>query len=86
MAWLDDGRPVVMVRVRRWSFARATYDRTLWKNNREGFRDWSTPSTQCAGRWSQHGPRRAALEARTADPRWSALDVVRLRTPCEART
>ncbi len=73
LVWLDYGRPLVMSRVIRRSFARATYDRHLWNGNTEGFRDWADPDHPVRWAWAQHGPRRATIRARLADPRWAGL-------------
>ena len=84
--WMDYSRPVVMARVVRRSFARATYDRALWNGNREGFTDWLDPEHPIRWAWAQHGPRRAQVAARVAGRASGAGPVVvRLRTPAAAR-
>ncbi len=85
LVWLDLPRRVVMSRVLRRSFARATYDRSLWNGNREGFRDWLDPEHPIRWAWVQHEPRRASIQARLADPRWTGLHVVRLTSSRSAR-
>ena len=85
LVWLDYPRPVVMGRVLRRSFARATYDRQLWNTNTEGFRDWLDPEHPVRWAWAQHRHRRAEIAGRLADPRWAGIRVVRLRSPRAAR-
>ena len=84
--WMDYGRPIVMARVLRRSFARATYERELWNGNREGFRDWVDPEHPIRWAWSQHAPRRAQIEARLAAGHVADRPtVVRLGSPAAAR-
>ena len=85
VVWLDYSRPVVMGRVLRRSFARATYDRELWNQNREGFADWRHPSHPVRWAWTQHRPRHTEIADRLADPRWGRITVVRLGSPRAAR-
>jgi adenylate kinase family enzyme len=84
LVWLDYGKPLVMSRVLRRSFARATYARQLWNGNTEGFRDWVDPEHPIRWAWSTYDRRRAENLARIADPQWSGLAVVRLRSPRDA--
>ena len=81
LVWLDYRRSVVMQRVVRRSFARATYDRELWNGNMEGFGDWLDPEHPVRWVWSTFTSRREETLARTFDPRWRHLCVVRLRSP-----
>ncbi len=85
LVWLDYPRAVVMGRVLRRSFARATFDRDLWNGNTEGFRDWADPEHPIRWAWAQHGQCRATTRGRLADPRWSGLQVVHLTSPGAAR-
>jgi adenylate kinase family enzyme len=85
LVWLDLRRPVVMGRVLRRSFARATYDRELWNHNTEGFADWLDPGHPVRWAWTQHNARRAEIADRVADPRWAHVAVVRLDSPRSAR-
>jgi adenylate kinase family enzyme len=84
--WMDYPRPLVMGRVLRRSFARATYDRELWNGNREGFRDWADPEHPVRWAFAQHGPRRAEIEARLTAHHADVVPlVVRLGSPLAAR-
>jgi adenylate kinase family enzyme len=85
LVWLDYTRPVVMGRVLRRSFARATYDRELWNGNTESFRDWADPEHPVRWAWSTFTSRRDETLARTLDPRWAHVGVIRLRSPRGAR-
>jgi adenylate kinase family enzyme len=81
LVWLDFGKPLVMARLLRRSFDRALHRRELWNGNTEGFRDWLSPEHPIRWGWSEFAPRRALMLTRIADPRWSHLAVVRLRSP-----
>jgi adenylate kinase family enzyme len=83
--WLDYPRRIVMSRVLRRSFARATYDRELWNGNREGFRDWVSADHPVRWAWSQFDNRRADLTARARDPAYGQVSVIRLRHPRDTR-
>jgi adenylate kinase family enzyme len=85
VVWLDYPRRIVMGRVLRRSFARATYNRELWNGNRESFRDWADPEHPVRWAWSQYDKRRTDITARSRDPAYGQLTVIRLRHPREAR-
>jgi adenylate kinase family enzyme len=85
VVWLDYSRPVVMSRVLRRSFARATYDRELWNGNTETFRDWLSPEHPVRWAWSEFDRRRADTLARSADQAWAPLTVLRHRQPRDTR-
>lgn len=82
--WLDFRRAVVMKRVISRSAARAIDRRELWNGNTESIRDWLDPEHPIRWAWSQHARRRSEYAERLADPRYTHLTVVRLRTPREA--
>lgn len=81
VVWLDYSRWTAMQRVVRRSFARATYDRTLWNGNREGFRDWVDPEHPVRWAWSQYDVRRTDCANRSADPAYAHLTVARFARP-----
>ena len=83
---LDYTRPVVMSRVLRRSFARATYARELWNGNTEGFRDWADPEHPVRWAWTTFTTRRSETEAWSRDPRWRHVAVTRLTSPHQTRT
>jgi adenylate kinase family enzyme len=84
LVWLDYSRARVMSRVIRRTIARIVLRRRLFNDNRERmlapFVDREHPVRWA---WTQHRKRRAANLKRVADPRWSDLSVVRLRSPRE---
>jgi adenylate kinase family enzyme len=84
LVWLDFSRPLVMTRLLRRSFDRAANRRELWNGNSEGFRDWLSPEHPIRWAWTTFAARRALMLTRIADPRWSQLAVVRLRSPRDA--
>lgn len=81
--WLDYARWVGTARAIRRTALRVARREVLWNGNRE--RWWTVLGAEHPIRWSwsQHPRRRAAYAARTADPRWSHVRVVRLRSPRE---
>ena len=60
LVWLDYARGVVMARVIRRSFARATSKREIWPGtgNVERFRDWLDPEHPIRWAWTTHAGRR----------------------------
>ena len=86
LVWLDYERSVIMPRVIRRSIARA-FDRTeLWPGtgNREDWRMWFSKEHPIRWAWDTWARRRAEYAGRIADPRFSHLQVHRLRHPREA--
>jgi adenylate kinase family enzyme len=87
LVWLDLPRRTVLRRIVLRTLVRSATRRELWNGNRERPLDvlrlddpersiirWS---------WSQHAPYRRRYAALTADPSWSHLEVVRLRSARE---
>lgn len=85
LVWLDLPRWQVMGRVVRRSVVRGVLRTELWNGNREGLGAWRDSGHPVRWAWSQHGARRTLIAERVADPRWSHLRVVRLRSAAEVR-
>jgi adenylate kinase family enzyme len=87
LVWLDLPRRIVVRRVVLRTVVRAVLRRELWNGNREPIRDvlrLDDPERSIVRwSWSQHGPYRQRYAALTADPTWSHLEVVRLRSARE---
>lgn len=83
--WLDFSRPVVMRRVLRRSVARTVFRRKIFGGNTETVGSWFSPNHPVWWAWSQYRNRRAEISSRCADPRFSPLGVIQLRTPRAAR-
>ncbi len=84
--WLDLPRRQAMWRVVRRTILRAARREELWNGNVEPWSNFFDPRPEMniiTWTWTRHGPVRARYEAKTRDPAWSHLDVVRLRTPAE---
>lgn len=81
--WLDYPRGVATWRTIRRTARRIATREELWNGNREDWRTILDAEHPIRWSWSQHVPRREALTARTTDPRWAHVDVIRLRSPAE---
>lgn len=80
LVWLDPPRRVAEVRAIR---------RTAWRvlsrsrhagGNRDGLLGWTSPTHPVRTVWSQYESYREEMDQRLAQPRWSHLVPVRLRT------
>jgi hypothetical protein len=80
LVWLDPPRRVAEARAVR---------RTAWRvltrakhagGNRDGLLGWTSPSHPVRTVWSQYDSYRQDMRGRLADPRWSHLERVELRT------
>jgi len=84
IVWLDLPLPLVLRRcvVRTWSRWRT--QEVLWGNNREDFREhlqiWNTDRSLIAYTIAHHRRRKRAYSAAMADPRWSHITFIRLRS------
>lgn len=85
LVWLDLPRWQVMGRVVRRSVWRGLLRAELWNGNRESFRGWRDSGHPVWWAWHQHGARRRTIGQRLADPRWSHLQVIHLRSARAAR-
>jgi len=87
IVWLDFSRRVVTTRIVRRSFTRVVLRRDLWNGNRERWRNLlSMDPEQSIIRWSwtRHAEYHARFRDASADPTWTHLTFVRLRSPREA--
>jgi adenylate kinase family enzyme len=84
IVWLDLERPVVMFRVIRRSLWRSISRRPMFNGNRESWRSWVRPSHPIRWSWGTMHERRVLAGERIAALS-SAPEVVRLRTPADAR-
>jgi hypothetical protein len=86
VAWLDLPRWLVEWRVVRRSLGRWMASTELWNGNREPSPlAWRDPEHPVRWSWTKHGEYRALYAARFADPAWSRVVRVRLRTRAEVR-
>ena len=86
VVWLDLPRWRTAGRVVRRSARRLVTREELWNGNRERLHNLLSPDRErniVLWAWTNHAHKRAKLEQRARDPRWSALDIVRLRSPAE---
>ena len=86
VVWVDPPKRVVMSRVVRRTLRRAATREELWNGNREpwsNFTRWDPEENVIRWAWTKFEPTRVRYESRTADPRWSHLDIIRLRTRSE---
>ncbi len=81
--WLDYARPVATLRTIRRTARRLATREELWNGNRERLSNLFDAGHPIRWSWSQHPACRAKYEEATADPRWSHVRVVRLRSPRE---
>lgn len=88
VVWLDLPRVAVTAQVVRRTVGRVILRKELWNGNREPLRNlWSRdPMTSIiVWSWTNHHRNLARYEAALADPRWSHLSFVRLRSRAEIR-
>jgi adenylate kinase family enzyme len=88
VVWLDPPRRVVMRRIIRRTLGRVVLRRELWNGNREQWRFIFTLDPQysvIAWAWTQHDTYHRRYEEATADPAWSHLRFVRLRSNHDSR-
>lgn len=86
VVWLDLPRWQVMARVVRRSVARVVLHTDLWNARRETWRNlvpFGGGESMIAWAWTRYPLYSKRYSAAMADPRWSALRFVRLRTPGE---
>jgi adenylate kinase family enzyme len=83
LVWLDYPRRVVVARAVRRSVRRILTRQRLWHGHRESPLWWLRADHPIRRAWRLTAVRREELTARTADPQWAHLTVVRLRSPRE---
>ena len=84
VVWLDYPRRVIMPRVLRRSLRRTLLRERIFGGNRETLAGWFRRDHPAWWAWSQHGVRRADIQQRVRDPRFSPLQVIRFGAPEEA--
>jgi adenylate kinase family enzyme len=84
LVWLDYPRRVVVARAVRRSLRRIATRERLWHGHRESPLWWLRPDHPIRRSWRRAALTRRDLTARTTDPRWCHLSVIRLRSPREA--
>ncbi len=83
VVWLDLPRLLVTYRVLRRTVVRCATRTELWNGNRDRWRDmFSTDplTSTVAAAWKRYPEQRARYVAATADPRWTTLSIVHLRS------
>jgi hypothetical protein len=86
VVWLDLPRRVVLVQAGARSVRRIVRREELWGGNREQVSNlfsWSPEKSVLRWIWIQHPKRRAQFLAASADPKWSAIEFIRLRSRSE---
>jgi adenylate kinase family enzyme len=85
--WLDYSRAVIMARVIRRSFVRATSGKELWPGtgNREDFRRWVRKDHPIRWTWDTYRDANERREARFAGPELAHARKHRFRTPSQTR-
>ena len=86
VVWLDLPRRLVMRQVAGRTLRRVVTRQELWNGNREHWRSVLHPDPERSilrWAWTTHGEYVTRYTARLADPRWSHLSVVRLRSRTE---
>ena len=89
VVWLDPPKGVVMRQVTLRSLKRGARNEELWNGNLESLRNlasWDPEENIIRWAWTRFEPTRARYEERTADPRWTHLTILRLRTRHEVAT
>lgn len=87
VVWLDPPKHTVMRRVTWRSVSRAATGEELWSENRERWSNlikWDPEQNIVRWAWTRFDHVRSKYEARMADPLWSHLEFVRLRTRSDA--
>ena len=85
VAWLDLPRTTTLRRAVVRTARRAALRTELWNGNRERLRTVLRATHPIRWTWQTHARHRAEYEAVAADPRWSHVTVVRLRTAADVR-
>jgi adenylate kinase family enzyme len=88
VVWVDLPRPLVMRRVVTRTVRRAVRRQELWNGNREplsNFLSFDPERSIIMWAWTQHAEYRLRYEEAMADPDWSHLRFVRLRSPAQIR-
>lgn len=83
LVWLDLPRGVGTWRALRRTVPRIVRRSELWNGNREGWRNLLDGGHPIWWSWTHHGEHRRSYEEALRDPRWTHLDVIRLRSPGE---
>ncbi len=86
VVWLDVARSEVMRRVIARTVRRAITREELWNANREPLNNFFDPRPEkniIVWTWTRFRHTREKYEQKSIDPRWSHLDIIRLRTPAE---
>jgi adenylate kinase family enzyme len=86
VVWLDPPKHVVMGRVTRRTLRRGAQRMELWNGNRESLwslTKWDPEDNIIRWAWTRFDPTRSRYESRIVDPRWSHLNIIRLRTRSE---
>lgn len=85
--WLDYSRAVIISRVVRRSFERATFGKELWPGtgNREDFRRWLRKDHPIRWTWDTYQSGNEKREARFASPELANARKHRFKTPRETR-
>ena len=81
--WLDPPRRVVMAQVTGRTLRRGVRREELWNGNRESLwslTKWDPEDNIIRWAWTRFEPTRFRYESRTADPHWSHLTIIHLRT------
>ena len=87
VVWMDLPRSIVMRRIVGRSLHRATTGVELWNGNTENLRNLFRRNPEeniVMWTWTRFDDIRDKYAERAADPRWSHVDVVRLRTQQQA--
>lgn len=85
VVWLDLPRTTTLRRALLRTGRRLLTRVELWNGNRERLRAILRATHPIRMTWETHAERRALTEQRIADPAWSHLAVVRLRSPRAVR-
>ena len=87
VVWLDPPKHVVMSQVTSRTLKRRRKGQELWNGNRESLwslTKWDPEENIIRWAWTRFEPTRARYESRSADPRWSHVDIIHLRSRPEA--
>ncbi len=87
VVWLDLPRPTVMRQIAVRSLRRVVTREELWNGNRETWRNlltWDPNESVMRWAWTHFDTVRQRYEAAMDDPRWAAVDFIRLRSRREA--
>jgi adenylate kinase family enzyme len=84
VVWLDLPRLSVLMQVIGRTVRRFVKREVLWNGNREPLSNFFSPSSVIAWSWANHPRIRQRYTKAMADPAWSHLNFVRLRSNAEA--